>query len=48
MSRHSCTVCHQPIPNGQAPIRSRSFRRVAFCGYCWAVRTILAAVKLAA
>jgi hypothetical protein len=46
MSRLTCGL--QPIPNGQARIRSRAFRQVAFCGYCWAVRTILDAFRPAA
>jgi hypothetical protein len=47
MTRLTCTVCRQPIPNGQAHIRSRSSRQVAFCCYCWCVRTSLAAVQRA-
>jgi RNase P subunit RPR2 len=46
--RLTCDTCTQPIANGQAHIRSRSFRQVAFCSYCWAVRRILAAVQRAA
>ena len=48
MSRLTCEECRQPIPNGQAHIRTRSFRQVAFCGYCLTVRTILTAVQHAA
>lgn len=48
MTRHACVECRQPIPNGQAHIRSRSFRQVAFCGYCWTMRTIAAVFRPAA
>ena len=48
MTRLTCEKCRRPIPNGQAHIRSRTFRQVAFCGYCWGVHTILAAVQHAA
>lgn len=34
MSRYTCTDCHEPIPNGEAVIRSISFERVAFCSWC--------------
>lgn len=39
MSRHTCKECGQPIPNGQAHIRSVVFRQVAWCGPCWDLRT---------
>lgn len=48
MPRLTCMECHRPIPNGQAHIRSRAFRQVAFCGYCWSVRAIVAAFRAAA
>jgi hypothetical protein len=38
MTRHACNDCRQAIPNGQAHIRSRAFRQVAFCGSCMAIR----------
>ena len=44
MTRHTCSDCRLPIPNGQAHIRSRVFRQVAFCGTCWAVRRRLAEI----
>jgi RNase P subunit RPR2 len=44
MTRHSCKDCRQPIPNGQAHIRSRAFRQVAFCGCCMAIRQRIAEI----
>ena len=37
MTIHTCTDCGDQIPNGQAHIRSVSFRQVARCGFCHAV-----------
>jgi hypothetical protein len=41
MNRHHCNDCDdcdEPIPNGQAHIRSVNFRQVAWCDFCHLVR----------
>jgi hypothetical protein len=44
MTRHQCIDCGAPIPNGQAHIRSRAFRQVAWCAACWATRRLAGAI----
>lgn len=38
MNHHTCHTCGDQIPNGQAHIRSVSFKQQAFCGFCMAVK----------
>jgi hypothetical protein len=37
VTRPTCHDCHQPIPNGQAHIRSACFVQVAYCASCWRI-----------
>ncbi len=48
MNRHQCRECGDPIPNGQAHIRSENFRQVAWCDFCWLVRHVKVSLGLAA
>ena len=41
-TRLTCVDCRQPIPHGQAHIRTRSFRQHALCGHCRTMRIIAA------
>lgn len=45
MIRLHCAECGEPIPNGQAHIRSRCFRQVALCAACVAP-TVSAIVRI--
>ena len=48
MARHYCITCNQPIPNGQAHIRSQAFTQVAYCASCWVMRKHTTAFRQAA
>ena len=37
---HNCQDCHRPIPNGQAVIRSESFKRIHLHRDCAILRGI--------
>jgi hypothetical protein len=45
MTRHICDDCLKSVPNGKAHIGCVLFRLVAYCGTCWAIRQIVAAVR---
>lgn len=45
---HICQDCNEKIPNGHAVIRSQSFKRVAYCSWCWARKSATRLVSVGA